>query len=78
MKPLKTLYPPTPPPLQRGARVRVTEQNIRPWNGIVGSMKHSPVSGWWAEITGPDGGTWSIPIDAGFSDVTIIEGDDHE
>ncbi len=39
-----------PAPASRGDIVEVREQNIRPWRGVVGAVKFSPVSGWWCEV----------------------------
>ncbi len=40
----------------RGTRVLVSEQGIRPWTGIVGSRKVSPLTGWWLEVRRDDDG----------------------
>lgn len=49
-----------PPKLERGDRVRVEEQGITPWFGIVNAVKPSSVSGWWVDVDRDDVGIWSI------------------
>lgn len=49
--------------LSRGTKVVVTEENIRPWAGEVGSTKWSPKSGWIADVRRDDDGlTYSVPV----------------
>lgn len=36
--------------------VIVTEDGIRPWSGVVSTVKWSPVSGWWYDIRRDDDG----------------------
>lgn len=51
----------TEPRFARGARVRIEEENIRPWTGEVRSVKWSPVSGWWLEVQEDEGpGTYVV------------------
>lgn len=51
----------TPAPFARGDRVEVAEEHLTDWRGTVGSVKFSPVSGWWLEVEDEDGTTWSVP-----------------
>lgn len=48
-------------PLHRGDVVTVTEENIRPWTGVVLTVKPTPTSGWWIEVQHGDGGVWTLP-----------------
>lgn len=49
--------------LSRGTKVLVTEENIRPWGGEVGSIKWSPKSGWLADVRRDDDGlTYAVPV----------------
>jgi hypothetical protein len=51
----------TEQPFARGVEVEVTEENIRPWRGVVRAVKWSHLSGWWVEIERDDDITLSIP-----------------
>ncbi len=55
----KVTMPPKPD-LQRGDRVTVTEEHIRPWTGTVNAVKPSKESGWWVDVDRDDVGIWSI------------------
>lgn len=48
------------PNVVRGDTVTVAEENIRPWNGTVRSVKYSIVSGWWFEVLRDDGMSWAV------------------
>lgn len=52
-----------PSPLDRGDQVEVTEPGIRPWTGVVTSVKWSPVSGWWADIDSGQGRTVIVGLE---------------
>lgn len=45
---------------QRGDRVWVHEEGIRPWRGRVLSVKPSSKSGLWIEVRRADGATFAI------------------
>jgi hypothetical protein len=47
--------------LHRGDTVTVTEENIRPWEGKVLTVKPSKKSGLWVEVQRSDGGVWTMP-----------------
>lgn len=53
------------PELEPGDRVRVTEDNIRPWVGTVTGLKPSKVSGWWVDVDRDGVGVWSICLATG-------------
>jgi hypothetical protein len=55
----KLTLPPRPA-LERGDRVTVTEEHIRPWTGTVNSVKPSKESGWWVDVARDDGIIMSI------------------
>ena len=50
----------TDPRFSRKDDVRVEEEGIRPWEGIVTAVKWSPVSGWWLEVRRGDEGTYVV------------------
>ena len=41
-------------PFVRNARVTVEQPGIRPWSGIVRTVKRSKRTGWWVEIERDD------------------------
>lgn len=51
------------PIISRRDRVRVDEQNIRPWFGTVLSVKPSRKSGWWVDVRRDDGMCMCVPAD---------------
>ncbi len=46
--------------MQRGDEVTVTETNIRPWTGVVLSVKPTR-KGAWVEVQREDGTGWAVP-----------------
>lgn len=46
---------------QRGDKVRVLEEGIKPWVGRVTAAKPSSESGWWYEVRRDDGITLAVP-----------------
>jgi hypothetical protein len=42
--------------IDRGDRITVSEPGIRPWIGVVGAVKFSPITGWWFEVAREDDG----------------------
>lgn len=64
---------PEKPDLAQDDAVRVFEEGIEPWTGIVLSLKPSAVSGWWITVrSDEDGRAWQVCTTNGTS-VTKIE-----
>lgn len=53
----------TPAPFARGQRVEVSEPGIRPWSGVVLSVKFSSTSGWWIDVDRDGGGCYVVSAD---------------
>jgi hypothetical protein len=51
------------PDLQRGDTVRVSLENIRPWDGVVTAIKPSSESGWWIDVKDEEGWTQQCHVD---------------
>lgn len=61
----------SPAPFEHAASVVVTEEGIRPWAGVVQTVKWSSESGWWAEVH--RGGTAETYVIRA-ADVRVLEG----
>lgn len=50
-------------PFERGDRVEITEEGIRPWTGVVTALKPSFASGWWIDVKRDDDPmTWTVCV----------------
>jgi hypothetical protein len=63
-----------PCPFKADDRVEVREQGIRPWYGVVISVKWSAVSGWWLDVERDDSDRAVWVVQAVLARVVVMSG----
>jgi hypothetical protein len=61
-----------PCPFKPDDRVEVREQNIRPWLGVVISVRWSAVSGWWLDVERDDSDRAVWVVQAGLARAVAV------